>query len=66
MRCRRRKGKLPCSEVRAMLAQQAGGSGEYDAMTALRLLPCDAACKAAQVHVLLVIGIVSLTASAKH
>ena len=41
--CKRSKKKLACSEVQRMLLA-ATGSGAYDGSTALRLLPCDAAC----------------------
>jgi len=46
--CRRLKARWACHRVQATL-QQGGGDGSYSGLAALRLLPCDAQCKAAQV-----------------
>jgi len=47
--CRRRKEKLTCAEVQKALAAETGGHGSYDALTALRFLPCNSQCKQAEV-----------------
>jgi len=47
---RRRKEKLTCAEVQKALAAETGGDGCYDALTALRFLPCNSQCKQAEVR----------------
>ena len=48
--CRRRKEKLTCAKVQKALAAETGGDGSYDALTALRFLPCNSQCKQAVVR----------------
>lgn len=45
--CKRIKVKLPCYEVADALKKGGNGDGKYDVTTQLRILPCDAECKAA-------------------
>lgn len=47
--CRRLKERWTCHRVQAALQSRGNGSGgTYDGLAALRLLPCDAQCKAMQ------------------